>query len=323
MNDTDAPDDRGGERAAGPPPLLERIKSSPVTFALAAINVAVFVWVERAGSSLDGGTLLRFGAVERTHVLAGEVWRVFTPMFLHIGLVHLAWNTYASIGFCTIVESVLGKLRFLAVYLLSGIAGAAASALVWSKIGAGASGAMFGIVGATFAIRYRILGSASALVRDRYMRSMVSQIAIWTVVGVFVLAFDHAAHFGGLLFGILGGLAATSRRRVMPWVVLAAMVFALITAAARPNAVPDIPTAARARTFAKEWAAGTGEDGFVKDVARAVRLAELACRDPKVASCVDVATTFARDTDPGLAAAGRSLAQKACAAGATTACEAP
>ena len=318
-----APEQSASEAAPpvlpGPPPLLQRIKASPVTFALALINVAVFAWVESQGSSLDGGTLLRFGAVERTHVLAGEVWRVLTPMFLHIGLTHLAWNTYASFGFCTVVESVLGRARFLAIYLVSGIAGAAASALVWSKIGAGASGAMFGVVGATFAIRYRILGRACAMVSDRYVRSMLGQIAMWTVIGVFLLSVDHAAHFGGLLFGALGGLAATSRRRVLPWAVLAAALGALVAAAARPRMVPDKETATTAAFFAAEWATGTKE-GFVKNAPRAVRLAELACRKPDVAACTQLARAMAEDADPVLSQGGKSLLEEACRAGVADAC---
>lgn len=325
MSEHGAPERTGPEGAAeapaGPPPLLQRIKTSPITFALAAINIAVFMWVESHGSSVEGGTLLRFGAVERTHVLAGEVWRVLTPMFLHIGLTHLAWNTYASFGFCTVVESVLGRARFLAIYLVSGIAGAAASALVWSKIGAGASGAMFGIVGATFAIRYRILGSASRMFADRYVRSMLGQIAMWTVIGIFLLSVDHAAHFGGLLFGILGGLAATSHRRVLPWAVLAACLGALVAAAARPRMVPDEATAVDAAQFAAEWATGSKE-GFVKDPPRAVRLAELACRKPEVKVCTDLARAMAADADPVLAEGGRRLLGDACRAGVGRACQA-
>lgn len=304
---------------AGPPPLLERMKRSPVTFALAAINVLVFVMVERAGSSTDAGTLLRFGAVERTHVLAGEVWRVLTPMFLHIGIIHLAWNTYASFGFCTVVESVLGRWRFLAVYLLSGFGGAAASALVWSRVGAGASGAMFGILGATLALRYRILGSAAALPRDPYVRSLVGQIVLWTVLGVVVLHFDHAAHFGGMAFGIAAGLAATSRRGALPWAVIGAMLLALVAAAARPGAVPDESTANDAMGFSKLWLEASRE-GFVRDVPRATRLAELACRSDEAPACLEIGRTMMVDPEAAVSSRGRAFVTRACDAKVAAAC---
>lgn len=320
------PAPEAGPESGRPPPLSARIKASPITFLLAALNVAVFAWVEHAGSSTAAGTLLRFGAVERSHVLAGEVWRVLTPMFLHIGLTHLAWNTYASFGFCTVVESVIGKARFLAVYLVSGIAGAAASALLWSAIGAGASGAMYGVVGSMFALRYRVLGSFGALVADRWTRSIAGQIVMWTVIGAVALSVDHAAHFGGLVFGVLGGLAATSRRRVLPWAVLAAALAALVTAAARPRAVPDEETAERAAQFAFMWAKGEsaarGSEGFVKDVPRAVRLAELACRAPASRACFEIARRFAFAEAPALTVPGKDMLKRGCAAGLADACTA-
>jgi rhomboid protease GluP len=311
-----------------PPALMQRLRASPITFALAAINVAVFVAVEQVGSSMDTGTLLRFGAVERTHVLSGELWRVLTPMFLHIGLQHLAWNTYASFGFCTLVESVVGKARFLAIYLVSGVAGAAASAVVWSTVGAGASGAMYGVVGAMFALRYRVLGSAVALVSDRWARGVVGQIAIWTVIGLVALRVDHAAHFGGLVFGALAGLAATSRRRVLPWGVLLASLGALVAAAARPGMVPDEATAGRAAEFAYLWAGGEGGEGdasgapkgFLKNTPRAVRLAELTCRAPSGAACLEIARHLAASSDASLAGPGRELQARSCSAGRVEAC---
>lgn len=310
-----------------PPSLMKRLRASPITFALAAINVAVFVLVEQVGSSMDTGTLLRFGAVERTHVLSGEIWRVLTPMFLHIGLQHLAWNTYASFGFCTLVESVVGKARFLAIYLVSGIAGAAASAIVWSTVGAGASGAMYGVVGAMFALRYRVLGSAVALVSDRWARGVAGQIAIWTVIGLVALRVDHAAHFGGLVFGALAGLAATSRRRVLPWGVLLASLGALVAAAARPAMVPDEETAGRAAEFAYLWAGGDSDapkapKGFLPNAARAVRLAELACRAPAGRACLEIARHLAASQEAALTRPGREMLARSCAAGLAEACAA-
>src|SRR5207237_4941882 len=132
-----------------------------------------FVWAETHGSTLKTSTLLQYGAVERLHVASGEWWRLATSMFMHVGWMHLLWNTYASVGWCTVVEKVLGKPRFLAVYLLSGIGGACASAYFHRVTSAGASGAMFGIIGATLILRYRVLGDLREFVRDRFVRSNV------------------------------------------------------------------------------------------------------------------------------------------------------
>lgn len=308
--------------AARPPTLRERVTRAPVTFALAAVNVAVFIWVESKGSTLDVGTLLRFGAVEQTHVASGEVWRVLTPMFLHVGWMHLLWNTYASLDWCTLVESVLGKLRFLAIYLLAGIGGAAASALFWQAVGAGASGAMFGVVGATFVLRYRVLGSLAELVRDRFFRSTLTGIAIWTALGFAVLKLDHFAHFGGLLTGIaVTAAATTTRSRGLTWAAALGLVTVLIVGAARPSFRPTEADAARAAVFAAQWATdGPTNHGFVPSGPRASRLARFACRNPATEGCQAAAAALAIAKDPAVSAVGRALRAEACGAGVARAC---
>ena len=104
--------------------MRERLRGAPVTVGLTAINVAFFLLAESSGSTRDASTLLRFGAVESQHVWAGQYWRLASYMFLHIGWAHLLWNSYASFGWCVRVERTLGHGRFLAVYLLSGLAAA-------------------------------------------------------------------------------------------------------------------------------------------------------------------------------------------------------
>ena len=201
--------------AADPAPsLLARVRGAPVTFAILAINFAVFGWAEHVGSTTDGETLLRFGAVEPQLVLAGEYWRVFTCMFLHIGLVHILMNSYMAIGWSTSLERTVGKWRFLVLYLLSGVAGGCASVvsgvIFGPHISAGASGALFGVLGATFAIRRRSFPSWGTFMADRGVRSVALQVAIWTAIG-FQIHLDNAAHFGGLVAGSVGAWFLTSR----------------------------------------------------------------------------------------------------------------
>src|SRR6478672_1717596 len=104
------------EEARLPPPkpnLIDRLKASPITFAILVINVAWFLWAEHHGSTETNAVLLRFGAVEPIHVWTGEYWRVASYMFLHIGWVHLLWNSYAGFSICAGVERALGQRRFL------------------------------------------------------------------------------------------------------------------------------------------------------------------------------------------------------------------
>jgi rhomboid protease GluP len=267
------------------PSIGERIRSSPVTFALATINVAAFVWAETHGSTLKTATLLQYGAVERLHVASGEWWRLATSMFMHVGWMHLLWNTYASVGWCTVVEKVLGKPRFLAVYLLSGIGGACASAYFHRVTSAGASGAMFGIIGATLILRYRVLGDIREFVRDRFVRSNVMNMAIWTAIGIYAINMDNFAHGGGLVVGALATFAATAAppRRKVGWAGIVALVTACVVVAARPGWQPTGDDGEAAAAYALVYSEGI--EGFPKNVSRAERMRRLACRDTESTAC--------------------------------------
>lgn len=304
--------------APPPPSLLERIKGSPLTFAIAAINVAVFVWAETSGDTTRVPTLLRFGADEQLHVASGEYWRLATSMFLHIGWMHLLWNTYASVGWCTAVERGLGKVRFLVVYLASGIGGACVSALAHRVTSAGASGAMFGIIGATLAIRYRQLGSLHAFTRDRFVRSNVANMAIWTVIGLTAINMDNFAHGGGLVVGTAATLAATSRRRPAAWAAVAVGTIGLVVAAARPGWVPRDDAAGAGAAYATRWALGL--EGFPRDPARARRLADLVCRAPATPSCAQAAWALRDSGDDAVKKHGEALLARACSSGYPLAC---
>lgn len=268
------------------PSIGERIRSSPVTFVLAAINVAAFIWAETHGSTLKTSTLLQYGAVERLHVVSGEYWRLATAMFMHVGWMHLLWNTYASVGWCTVVEKVLGKRRFLAVYLLSGIGGACASAFFHRITSAGASGAMFGIIGATLVLRYRVLGDIREFVRDRFVRSNVMNMAIWTAIGIYAINMDNFAHGGGLVVGALVTIAATAAppRRKMGWAAAVAFVVAFAIVTVRPGWQPKGDDGEAAAAYALVYSDGL--EGFPKNVGRAERMRSLACRDPASTACM-------------------------------------
>jgi membrane associated rhomboid family serine protease len=217
------------------PTLLERLRGAPVTAALFAINTVVFLVAESKGSTTSHETLLRFGAVEPAHVWAGEYWRLGTYMFLHIGWIHFLWNTAMGFAMCTTMERVLGKWRFLLLYLASGLAGGAATTLVQAPvISAGASGALFGVIGATLAIRRRQLPSWSAAWRDPPTRSTLVNIAIWTVIGMTAMSFNNKAHFGGLVVGAAMAWIFTSRRPLPLWAAFGVVYGAVLLFACKP-----------------------------------------------------------------------------------------
>jgi hypothetical protein len=168
-------------------------------------------------------------------------------MFLHIGWVHFLWNTAMGFSMCTVLERVLGRWRFLVLYLVSGIAGGAATTLVMAPVvSAGASGALFGIIGATLALRRRQLPSWSAAWKDPPTRSTLFQIAIWTVIGMTVMSFNNKAHFGGMIAGAVMAWIFTERRpvaRVWEWAGFAAGFLALLVFATRPWMLGQTPPA--------------------------------------------------------------------------------
>jgi len=151
----------------------------------------------------DGGCLIG--------IAAGQYWRLFTPIFLHAGLIHIAFNGYALYIVGNVVEEELGWRRFLAIFFVTGIFASAASYAfgAYNVPGVGASGAIYGLFGAFFAYSWRRRAQAFYAAR---MRSMATLIAINLVLSFSIRFIDWRAHVGGLVAGILMGLAAEGIR---------------------------------------------------------------------------------------------------------------
>jgi rhomboid protease GluP len=182
------------------------MRGAPATTLVFAICVVVFLIAEMSGGTKNIATLIRFGAVGRTWVWAGESWRLGTSMFLHIGALHLFCNCFFGFRICALAENQIGGFRFLALYLGSGVVGAAASVIGHDAVSAGASGALFGVIGwMLVSLRVRA-GSLRAFTQNPAIRQQLIWIAAWFVLGAFI-GLDNYAHGGGLLFGGLFGWA--------------------------------------------------------------------------------------------------------------------
>ena len=208
------------------PTLAQRVRASPITFLIALVNVGYFIWIEKHGSSSSTEILVRFGAVESTLVRAGDYWRIASYMIVHIGWGHLLMNTWAGGSWCIPVERIFGSWRFLLLYVIAGLGGGAAVVVFSDAVTAGASGAMFGIIGALLTVRYRQLPTWTMFVNDRGVRSTVAQIALWTVIGIVALPMSQAGHFGGLITGALFTYALTMRVKRNAGLVAFAAAFA-------------------------------------------------------------------------------------------------
>jgi membrane associated rhomboid family serine protease len=172
------------------------------TYALAAVIAVVFAFQSLWGGSEFPLTLLRMGALVRGPILAGELWRLFSATFLHIGLVHVAMNLWALRVLGPFVEKVLGTPRFLVLYGLSALAGSLASVVLGrAGLAAGASGALWGLMAAEAAMTLRP-GVLPESVRVQ-ARSKAGQALLLNVMISFLPRIDMFAHFGG---GLMGGL---------------------------------------------------------------------------------------------------------------------
>lgn len=200
---------RDGEQAAGPGGGRAASPPAPyVTWSILAINT-IMLFVIGLGSGGGVGfvvpsdaLLCRLGALNATAVAEhGQWWRLLTVMFLHGGVVHFALNSWALWLFGPTLEYVLGRGRFLALYLVSGFAGAAASfALGRTEIGVGASGAIFGLLGALVAFFWRRRNAGGGT----QLRSLLIVLAINLVWGISQRgSIDLIAHLGGFVAGLL------------------------------------------------------------------------------------------------------------------------
>lgn len=181
------------------------VRRSPVTaLLLASILVGyAFQW-------LSGGSLTDLGANFGPYVRAGQYWRLVTSMFLHGSILHLIVNAWALFQLGELFEMLLGSGRLLLVYFVSGIAGSIASVLFTDAPSVGASGAIFGLMGALIAFLLRRRESLTPMAK-----SLLGQLVIWAGINVAIGAstpgIDNAAHLGGCAAGLVLGLVLQPR----------------------------------------------------------------------------------------------------------------
>lgn len=172
------------------------------TFLFLGVNIAMFLLMEFAGSTTDPGTLMAFGVKSNPAINSGEWWRFIMPIFIHIGLLHLFFNSYALWMVGQQVEKLYGGARFVLIYVLTGIAGVLGSYIYNpDTISAGASGAIMGLFGAllVFGVRYR--RSIPPFFKQAVGTGVLPVIVINLIIGFTIPAIDNSAHISGLLGG--------------------------------------------------------------------------------------------------------------------------
>jgi membrane associated rhomboid family serine protease/Tfp pilus assembly protein PilF len=181
-----------------------------------------------------GELLVRLGANVGQYTLGGQYWRLLTCVFLHGNLLHIAFNMWSLWNIGSIAESLYGRWTFATLYLLAGIGGSLGS-VIWNPnvFSVGASGAIFGIVGALIASFYLGEFSMRGQITGGTMTSLLIFSAYSLVRGATSSGIDNGAHVGGLITGlILGALIAkgapdstTPSRRVAVLVLACVLIF--------------------------------------------------------------------------------------------------
>lgn len=193
-----------------------------MTLALIAINVLVYLITVGQGSGINnpGGRVFFRGALFGPSIADGDWWRIITAMFLHASFLHILFNMLALWWLGSVVEQALGTVRFLLVYFVAGIAGSL-GALVASPnvVTVGASGAIFGIMGALLVLEYLQTGS--------FAGQAMSLIAINLALSFAIANISIGGHIGGLIGGIAASFALVGTRYRQPRYLGPAVVAAM------------------------------------------------------------------------------------------------
>jgi membrane associated rhomboid family serine protease len=209
--------------AAPPYDLVEQRKRTniSVTHILVGLNVAVFVLMAISGVSLTDPTqsqLIRWGANWGPLSLGPQPWRVLTSNYVHIGIIHILFNMWCLWSLGQLAERVFDHWTYFLVYTASGVAGSMAS-LWWHPevVGAGASGAIFGMAGAVLAVLYFGHLSISREALRPTLKSLLAFVGYNLFFGLRP-GVDNSAHLGGLAAGVFLGFViargVTSREQL-------------------------------------------------------------------------------------------------------------
>jgi membrane associated rhomboid family serine protease len=168
-----------------------------ITRGIIAVNIIMWMLMTLAGGSTNVDVLIRFGAMYMPLVVRGQYWRFVSAMFLHVGLAHLAFNSYALYQLGGLAERIYGKYRFMAIYGVAGVCGSIFSFLFTRAVSAGASGAIFGILGALLYFGRKRPG----VFRRGFVANLLTILAINLFIGFSTPGIDNFAHLGGLAGG--------------------------------------------------------------------------------------------------------------------------
>ena len=177
-------------------------KKPVITYILIVLNVMIFLYT----MLYDQNDRLFYELANNyVYVQNGEIYRLFTSMFLHADIMHIVFNMYALYLLGPIVERYYGKTKFILIYFISGILGSLFSCVFMSSntYAIGASGAIFGLLGSIAYFTYYYRATLQGLLRSQILPVILINLGL----GLFIPGIDVSAHIGGLIGGILTSMA--------------------------------------------------------------------------------------------------------------------
>lgn len=193
-----------------------------ITMVVIAVNIIVFAVMSIFGNTLDAQYMAEHGAMYPPYVAEnGQYWRLFTSMFMHFGLMHILNNMVMLGAVGRIVEIAMGHVRFLIVYIATGICGSVLSYVVMLHnndyaVSAGASGAIFGMVGALVWIVIVNRGFYEGISRQQ----VIFMVILMIYYGVSTSGVDNWDHLGGLAGGFIISIVLYRKKRYNKNIIL-------------------------------------------------------------------------------------------------------
>lgn len=189
------------------------IFSYKLTSALIVINIFLYVVAAILSKNIidnDIRVLLFLGAKENTLISSGQYYRLITCMFLHGGIMHLAFNMYSLGVLGPIIEKSYGKLKYIIIYLVGGIISSFSSYIFSESVSVGASGAIFSLLGALLVLTIKMRNIAGKDI----IRNVVSVIIVNIFIGLTMPNIDNYAHIGGLIGGVFLSIILNARGNI-------------------------------------------------------------------------------------------------------------
>lgn len=194
--------------------------------------------------SASGLVLTDFGSCHPALIRMGEWWRVVTPNFLHLGLIHLLFNSFVLYQIGPQVEEIFSSQKFIFIYLSTGIISMSLSAL-FGIGGGGASGALYGLIGLLAVYGYRLGGA--------FGRALMRQMLMWAAIGIMIsfgIRANNVAHISGMIagagLGFLLAAEAPQTSRAASWWNVTAVASAVLIMASFVMVAVNYGTAQRA-----------------------------------------------------------------------------